>query len=477
MSIKGGALQGLKVVQDVDDVAEYYRSKYTSQIDKLESRSAVSKVRTVTAFDVRALGMMLEQWDNVMEYAEADSSIADLGVLPRIAHDVISVSYGTNPATIVASTQPIEEELGLVYYKSVKAKNTAGNFVEDETIADPRTGLPKVPRGYASSMILAEDWGTADGSLTNFAGTASNTPIRPSTVTIKATIGAAEQIATDDGNGKLIGAAVDGGSTIDYASGAFSITWSAPPDNATTVSADYAINLEAAADINSIGMDLASARVQAQTYALKGTLGMLKTFAFRKRFGKIGEDELALDLVNVLNAEVFGDLVRKMSAAAKGNTTWSKSIVAGVSAKDHRDSFKFSLATAESVLVGNAGRGARSFYIGGITFCEYVSTLPGWTLLYDGATISGAHLYGTLDGLPVIRVPLDATLISPDEAVVGFKGMGAFEAAAVIAPYMALTVTSMLPTANPLVSQRAAATWVAVEVLIPEFLTKFTLIP
>ena len=56
-----------------------------------------------------------------------------------------------------------------------------------------------------------------------------------------------------------------------------------------------------------------------------------------------------------------------------------------------------------------------------------------------------------------------------------FKGATPFEAAAVYAPYMPLVVTDTLPTGeNPLVNQRAAAVWAAVESLVPNYATTLT---
>jgi len=209
-------------------------------------------------------------------------------------------------------------------------------------------------------------------------------------------------------------------------------------------------------------------------YALKSTIGTLKAFALRKRFGQIAEDEMAIDLTNAINSEVFGDMARKMYSNAVGNTNWSSAIPSGISEADHRKSLRFSLTEADSVLVGNAGRGTVSWVLGGKTVIRYLSDLPGYVKLYDGNSVSGAHLHGTLDGMPVIRIT-DTNVIPAAKAVLGFKGLSAFEAAAVYTPYMPLTSTAMLPMTNPLVSQRAAAVWAGVDILVKNFLTVLTI--
>ena len=48
-----------------------------------------------------------------------------------------------------------------------------------------------------------------------------------------------------------------------------------------------------------------------------------------------------------------------------------------------------------------------------------------------------------------------------------------FEAPVVYAPYMPLVVTTALPNGiNPLLNQKAAAVWAAIESLIPNFVTQ-----
>lgn len=139
-----------------------------------------------------------------------------------------------------------------------------------------------------------------------------------------------------------------------------------------------------------------------------------------------------------------------------------------------KQTFKDSLAIAESVMTQNAGRGTASFYIAGVEVCAILSTLPGWVKLYDSTQVSGAHLFGTLDGVPVIRVPITATLAT-NKMIIGFKG-NMFDAPAVYSPYMPLTVTSAVPAPNILVSKRAAAVWAGLDVLVKNFITSFEVI-
>lgn len=462
-------------VFEADKQAEKYFSKYRSQIEDLENTALWKKVRPVNSYDILALGRMLESWDTVKMFHEADNSVADLGVLPRIAHDVITVSFGTSPMAIVASVQSIRSERGIVYFKRIIAGEARGNKLNDELMADARTGISEIPNAYAAAGIRSENWGTGDGSTVAFSGTASNTPLTPRRVVVTATVGGSTITGESNGAGRIVGQGFADTSTINNTTGAYSLTFTTAPDNATTVSADYQVNFEAATNVPVIQTDLQDIDVRAQPYALRTSMGMFKAFKMAQEYGmSASEDEMTQDLVNMLNIEIFGDLIRVADAAKLGNATFAKVGNVGFSAADHRMGFKLQLAEAETNLVGNAGRGTRSFYLGGRTFCEFCSTQPGWNLLYDGSSISGAHLYGTLDGIPVIRIPSDTNVISADKAIIGYKG-SQFDAALYFAPYMPLVTTAMLPTTNVLVKQKAVASWSAVGVAVSQFLTGFEL--
>lgn len=327
---------------------------------------------------------------------------------------------------------------------------------------------------FSSAQVSGEILGAGDGIGTNFPGTVDNTPVRPGTFKVTATVGGNPVTGEANNNGDILGVGVSG--TITTA-GVFNVDFTAAPDAATNVIAEYQVNLEAQPDITAIGTELVAKTVRAIPFALKGTVGLLKSFQLRKRFGSIAEDELAIDLTNIMNDEIFGQIVKQMVAAAMGNTNFALTPGSGVSDRDHRESLKFQLAAAESVIVGNAARGTRSFYVFGRQLAEIASTVPGFVKLFNGTSVSGGHLYGTLDGIPVVRIPADTTTLASTAGIVGYKGLSAFEAPIAYSPYMPLTVTSLLPTPNPLVQQRAAAVWAASTVLVPEFLTNFTLLP
>ncbi len=90
--------------------ADRYLKAYRPYIEMLESNSLISKVRSITPYDVYSLGRQLESFEQYKMLTEEDGTVAQLGRIPDVAFDVITVTYGTSPISAMASVQPIEEE-------------------------------------------------------------------------------------------------------------------------------------------------------------------------------------------------------------------------------------------------------------------------------------------------------------------------------------------------------------------------------
>jgi len=464
-------MQEMQLGARIERSAEGYLSKYRPFVEALESKSLLSKTRSISATDVYALGKQLENFEVYRDLCEEDGTLAQLGKIPDVAFDVLTVAYGTSPLSAIASQQPIDEEQGTIYYKNIVAASNRGGVQQGDVLSGPMSGDNYAADGYASSAVVGESHGmTADGTLEyNFV--LVNAPLRVGSVRIE--LPEVGLVAQDNGAGQLIGFDIQG--TIDYATGAVAITLKENAGDGHAITASYQSDYEAAEDIPKILMKFTSKTVNSRLWALKDTIGMQQSYALRRRFGMVAEDEVAQDLVAAINSEQMNAATRMLLAKAQGETTFTKQAPTGISYAEHKQAFKDALAQAEAVILGNAGRGTISALVAGRNVCALVGTLPGFSKLSDGAAI-GPHIFGTLDGILIIRVP-NQHVMNPDEAVAIYKGKSNFEAALVNSPYMPLVVTSALPHgANPLMNQRAAAVWGAIDVLVPNFITKIRMV-
>ena len=448
--------------------AEKLYEKYRPQMEALE-HSLLAKVRggTLHIGDYYGLGKQLEQYDNYQEVCEEEGNMNLLGKIPVIAYDVITAIAGVSIIPVVASVQPVDEEKGTVYFKNIRAANTKGNLTAGQVLVDPRKNIV-TPSGYSSNSVSGEPAATTAAATVTYSFTLAQFPLRSESVSITVQ-GDVNTYAVDDGKGNLIGKGLSG--TINYLSGAVSVTFATQPAIGVSIFAAYQNNPELAADLPQIDTFFDSKGISAQVYALKGTIGLLQSYGMRRRFGLVAEDELAKDLVAEVNREIGGDLIHILNASAQGLTQWNKNPPsANISYFEHKQTFKDALADAEAVLIGNAGRGMISQIIAGRQVAAIIQTLPGFEKLTDGTTL-GVHVFGMLDGVTVIRCP-NADVLAADMALLVWKGLSPFEAAVVYAPYMPLVVTATLPVApNPLQQMKAAAVWAGVTSLVPNFVT------
>jgi hypothetical protein len=99
--------EGLTLMdQKIKADAEHLYEKYRDQMDLLKG-SLLCKVKGgLEPYDVYALGRMLESFDSYVSLCEDDGNLGQLGKIPQIAYDVITVAYGTSVIPFIASVQP-----------------------------------------------------------------------------------------------------------------------------------------------------------------------------------------------------------------------------------------------------------------------------------------------------------------------------------------------------------------------------------
>ena len=474
--------------QQVSFKAEAYYRKYEQYISALESEHCLlNKVRggNITPHDVYALGMMLEGTDEYLDMCEETGTVNRLGRLPSVVHDVVVASYANSPIAVIATVQPIQEETGMVYFKDVVAQTTRGNITSGDTLFSS-DAIGKSPRGLSSEGYSA-NLGDLVDATSAYTGTAVSAnapvPIRKGKVSVTVTFqngGSADEtiVARDyEADGVLVGKDISG--TINYETGAWTINLRNAPvaaDAGNDVTIDYGVDQEGQASLQAAIPQLRHKNVNAQVYALKGSVGLEQQFVMRRRFGRMAEDDLAADLVQAVNTEILTVMIYKIvqEYAATGRTplSFSKGSVAnGVAYKDHKDQLKDRISEMEANIIGYAGRGTANVLLCGRNVCAIIQTLPGFTKLSDGMSI-GTHLFGMLDGAAVVRVP-ETAVLNADHMYALHKGVSAWDATVAYAPYMPLVMTDTVPvSANPLLQTKAAAIWAAVEVLIPNLLER-----
>lgn len=488
--------------------SQYLKGKYAPYLKSLDN-SPLAKVRPITAHDYAILGQILENHDNIfmprarMQYGmnEADGSIAALGVYPNVALDVLAVAYGTSVINLIASTQPIKEPHGTVYFRDFQAQNTRGNVTAGQNIFSTLSAPDVFPDGYASDTFVNTTFENDGSPATPATYTATalssedfGAPVNPQTMVISGSIvtnhGTAtlQNVIPNPSTGIFSGAASDGTNivtlygTVNFTNGTVTseVLGGGSTLSHVTLSAYFQTIEEANTDLQKAIPVLVSKLIQARFYALKSTLGMQERYMMEQRFGVSLEEEIANDLTAAINNEIVNQAVKLIATnipTSNQSTTIYRQPQAGVSLLEHKQAVVDALEDANSQLLVSAGRGSVNCWIAGRRSAAVLKSLEGRFEKSSGANdlAFGPTLYGTLDGVPVVRVPFDAVL--DQDTVLGIcKSDRQWEAPIVYAPYMPLVVTPTQPYGfNPLQMQRACAVWAGLDSLIPNLSTQLTI--
>lgn len=431
--------------------SQLYMQRYRSQMEAL-SDSPLARVRKLNVNDVWALGEQLDRMTDYMGWVKEAGTAADLGPLPKIALDIITANYGTSILPLVSSIQPIDEIRGTVYFKRTVAQATRGNVTAGQVLSDPRRVPDVYPQGYAGEDVTVALGNTVSGTedyAGTIAGISGSNPIRPNSFRVRCALPYLAVDAQDDGKGNVFGVGVQG--TVKYDTGEWKIRFLDDPLATAGLVAIYGADFEAGAPYAKINPINDTVSVEAQTFVLGTELGMFKGYQLKKRFGMVGEDQMIADLTNFMNKELGNYAIAHITGNVTGSMVqWSKSHT-GYSWAEHKLELKDAIAQSEGNIISNAGRGRITTIIAGPNASTILSTLDGFQKVEVSA--DGPCMFGTLDGVTVIRSPQTET----NKIYTIFKGTSMFDAACVYAPYMPLFVTNTLPVANNVLQRQAVA--------------------
>ena len=478
--------------KNVNDMSEIHESRIAIQAERLyESyRDKIDEVvpifngrhiRKFNRFDAYALGKMLENFEMWRKSMPESIVMDNIGRVLPVALDLISAAYSTSIMPVLASTQPIDELVGVIFYK----KMVAGSARQGVTVGD--TLLTEFGQrdwnklsDYSSNQISNELLTLLPDVAAGVKYAALTTDYKPVIKrTFEITIldtSAADVVlrsGVDDGNGIIYGQGLWG--DIDYDTGVINliITDATLPNAlaaADKVVISYQTDIELAANIPKVSWQTVDDTIRARTFMLEGNWGLVTEFALQKRFGRAMDEEIATDLVSEINAEVASSAIKAVVAACPNYVEWSDTPPAGTSAYEHKLSFIDAIESASTKIADTAGRGTVNYMIAAGTGLVQIATQPGFKKVATGNAM-GPQVYGILnDSITVIKVP-GTDIIAADRIYCGYSGSNWFEAAVVYSPYLPLFITDTVAIESSLRRSRGVAHAAGIKVVAPVFTT------
>lgn len=403
-----------------------WKKHYRSLIEHLDSPNAGVVDRAARTLQVMA---------NQAQYIESLASdprleatfVNNLGPLVPKVVDLVRIFYPNMVAHDLVDIQAIDRQNGEIFVvRPVYDQTAAGVNAGDQVFKKVTDGT------YASENMTFATTGTTTGPYT---GTATLLPLKPNNVSVYVD---GVQVGVDDGNGAIVGPDITAG-TVNYATGAVSVTFSSTPAAAPTVGARY--SSEATPDnIRSLSLNLSTIPVQAQSHPLRVNWSVQAQLAAAAHLDVDIPQTLADAVASFIKQERDVSLINKILAGAvhDSNLDFNATAPTNYSRLARYAEIELKLNYAESAIQVGEGRGGVSWVLCGTNAADIWRNCNGFEPSDVVAPI-GPHKIGTLrDGtVAVIKNPF----MNRDTYVIGFKGYVMGDAATILAEWIPLYAT------------------------------------
>lgn len=450
---------------------EALKQKYEKQyqkalLEKWDNHiSTVKKVMPNFA-DVSAinLAIWLENTDaqiKKFQKLHEGTQAADVGPYIRHAFELISGTMPNLAAEEVVSVQALSQKIGQIFWLRYVYGSNKGGVKKGDVAFGPYeiNSHPEYTSEHVPQEILA------DGSSASVSATLQWGPVVAGSFEGKA--GSVE--FADDGEGHITGTGISAG-TIDYTTGAVSITFAAAPS--ADVNCEYDYNLEyAPTQAPEFNLEVKEQVVIARPRRLRTNYAFEAAYDIEQQFGLNMDDELleasVTEIKHEIDQEIFGDLYRQAGLTA---TPWDATPRNAISVEEHYKSFLIKLNEDANLIRKASKRVKGNVVVLGINGLTVVESLPSF-VPSNAEDKAGCYVAGTIKGM--MKVICDP-FYGDDEYLVAYKGNNFLDAGYVYAPYLPIFATSVIML-DDFVGRRGYATSYAKCMLNSKYYVKGTI--
>jgi hypothetical protein len=269
------------------------------------------------------------------------------------------------------------------------------------------------------------------GSLVANACTLEWTPVRAGTVQV--TVGADTTI--DDGNGSLIASGSITGGTVNYTSGAVTVTGVSAT---AAYSITYAFNAEGNLNIMDYEMKLSSTPVTAKVMKLKALWSEEADQNLQAMYNIKAESVLLNALTNALQYQKHRQVIFDLRARADaGFVVWDAVAPTGINYQTHKFSIIDAFETGSNFIFGATNMVAGNWLLLGLQAATVVATLPQFVAKNNRTQMQGVTYIGDLGNKKVFADPH----FPNNEFLIGHKGDQFLTTGYVLAEYQKLYTT------------------------------------
>jgi hypothetical protein len=286
-----------------------------------------------------------------------------------------------------------------------------------------------VDRDDDADELVQDETGTLSGG----AGQLEWYPIRAGTVTYTDT--SSNSTTTDDSNGNLLPSGSITGGTINYVTGAITVTG---VSSTAAYDITYAFNAEGNLNIMDYEMKLSSTPVTAKVMKLKTLWSEEADQNLQAMYNIKAESVLLNALTNALTYQKHRQVIFDLRARADaGFVVWDAIAPASVNYQTHKFSIIDAFETASNFIFGATNMVAGNWLLLGLQAATVVATLPQFVSRNNRTQMQGITYIGDLGNKKVFADPHYPT----NEWLVGHKGDQFLTTGYVLAEYQKLYTT------------------------------------
>lgn len=401
---------------------------------------------------------------------------------------IIRAGFPTNPINDLVSVQPTSRRVATIVYWNWIIGRGKGSYTKGQRLFDANKGKQSSGFDFSNEQIDVEAipaLGGANATNSGVLALHSGGGVRPGTVKITATLttaGAGIEFF-DNGQGAFISSgATVASSSIDYVTGAWSITLGGLDTftTATTNTSSYRYDSEGSNETPQVDVQIVTSTAEVERRAMLVNYSHESMQDILAEFGVSLEPQLVAGAAEQMNDEIARQIVREIWKVAPVNSTFPKTGPVEFNQQDHFKDLVFNLNSASNNIQFRTRKGYGNWILADEQACNIIESLPAGMFVAAPRpqNVQGIHFIGTLIGK--YRVYKDLRLINEPGSsatgniLMGFKGTQFFEAGFVWAPYQLLYTTPSLQTADFL-TQKGMASRYATKMVNPDMYVRINI--
>lgn len=394
-------------------------------------------------FDAHAQKILTEAGTQVVDIAKKNEYL-----------NLVAAVMPTLVAEEVVSVQPLKQKAGVVYYMKHVYDSNRGQIKQGDRITDYIQVGPdaeKIPSAFNYSAELIED---EEVVVSSKAFNLAWLPVKPGSVRFTNASGVA---VTDNGDGTL-----SEGGTIDYVTGAVTITGTINAENLVSYEQDLSV---APVEVPAVKTVIADVTITARPRKLKTGFSMDAAFDLSATQNIDLQTILQATATDEIRAEIDGEILNDLgNSGTSMSVSFNLPVPFGINKHDHYESFYQVLVAGANKVYQKTRRITPNIVIVGELAANVIESMDKFKAAASLNT-AGPHIMGTLNNrFMIVKNPYYPS----NKFTIVYRGDVTLDTGYVYAPYMPITATQFI-MGSDFYGHQGYATSYGKRLVAPEF--------